>query len=369
MKAVIVANTDWYLYRFRLPLVRYLQQRGIDVVLLSPRGRFSAQILAEGFRWLPWEIGRQDTNPIVELAAILSLARIFIREKPDLVHLHTIKPVLYGSLASLLIRRMAVIRSITGRGYVFLGQDGRAIILRSLIKVLYRFLLRSGWTLFENQEDRKYFIDEKMVPLDRTRLIEGVGVDVEYYQPQPEPDGIPVVAIATRMLWDKGVGTLVEAARIMHARSKVRVVLVGEPDPGNPSNISAETINHWVNEGVVEWWGWKNDMRSVFSACHIITLPSMGEGIPTVLLEAAASGRPIVTTDVAGCRDIVQDGVTGLVVPPSDPVALAEACLKLVEDASLRARMGSSGREFIVDRFSDSKINSQTFEVYQDVFK
>lgn len=368
MKVMIVANTDWYVYRFRLPLARYLQRHGQDVVLVSPSGRFSSQIEAEGFRWIRWEVGRQDTNPLVEMLAVLSLARIFASERPSLVHLHTIKPVLYGSLASLFVRIPSVVRSITGRGYVFLGGDVRAFFLRSLIKFMYRFLLRSGWTLFENQEDRNYFVKEKMVPLERTRLIEGVGVDVEYYQLQPEPEGIPVIAIATRMLWDKGVGTLVEAARLMHKKAKIRVVLVGEPDPGNPSNIPSETLRQWVDEGVVEWWGWRNDMRSVFLSCHIITLPSMGEGIPTVLLEAAASGRPIVTTDVAGCRDIVQEGITGLIVPPKDPVALAEACLKLIGDGSMRTRMGKAARDFIVDRFSDSKINSQTYEVYQSAF-
>jgi glycosyltransferase involved in cell wall biosynthesis len=146
------------------------------------------------------------------------------------------------------------------------------------------------------------------------------------------------------MLWDKGVGTLVEAARLLHDRMDVRVVLVGEPDEGNPARIEVQTLNRWVEEGYVEWWGWQGEMRSVYAACIVVTLPSLGEGIPTVLLEAAACGRPLVATDVPGCRDVVQEGVNGLLVPPQDPAALAEALHTLLIDEKLRARMGAAGR-------------------------
>lgn len=368
MKVLIVANTDWYIYRFRLPLARFLRSHGIDVVLASPSGRFAPEIQAEGFRWLAWEVGRQSVNPFIEAGAVWSLVKIFHQERPDLVHLHTIKSVLYGSLAALLIHIPSVVRSITGRGYVFLGEDLRARFLRLLVKPLYRFVMRSGQILFENAADRQYFLDEKLVAQERTHLIEGVGVDTDYYRPLPEPDGIPVALIATRMLWDKGVGTLVEAARLLHQEMEARVILVGEPDPGNPASIDAETLNQWAGEGVIEWWGWRTDMRAVFAACHLVTLPSLGEGIPTVLLEAAACGRPIVATDVAGCRDVVREGVNGLLVPPKDPQALANALIVLLKDSSLRLKMGKAGREFILERFSDKTVNEQTLDVYRQSF-
>lgn len=366
-KILLIANTDWYLYRFRLSLARFLRDRGMDVVLISPSGPFVQELEADGFRWLVWNVGRQSINPLGEVKTLLSLLRIVRQEKPDLIHLHTIKPVLYGSLVASLAHVPAVARSITGRGYVFLGNDARTLWLRPLVKSLYRFVMRSGATLFENEADRHYFIKEKLVTFENTHLIEGVGVDTDYYQPLPEPqisDTRPVVLMATRMLWDKGVGTLVDAARLLHREFDARIVLVGEPDPGNPASIDAKTLNEWVEESVVEWWGWEADMRSAFAACHVVTLPSFGEGIPTVLLEAAACGRPIVATDVSGCRDVVKNGVNGLLVPPKDAQALAAALLTLLKDESLRSEMGLAGRRLIIERFSNQQVHTNTLAVY-----
>jgi glycosyltransferase involved in cell wall biosynthesis len=367
MKILLVANTDWYLYRFRLSLARFLYTRGDDVIFVSPSGQYASQIEGNGFRWICWEVGRQSLNPLMEFASVYKLLRIIKRETPDLVHLHTIKPVLYGSISTLLWKNLGVIRSITGRGYVFLGEDVRAKLLRPLVKAIYRFALNSGRgsVIFENKTDRDYFIDQKLVNLDKANVIEGVGVDTEYYFPSPEPDGIPVVVFAGRMLWDKGVGTFVEAARLLRSKVSVRFVLVGQPDVGNPASISIATLEGWAKEGVVEWWGWKSDMREVFSNCHIVVLPSLGEGLPTILLEAASSGRPIVATDVPGCRDVVINGVNGLTVPPQAPSDLAAALESLVLDSERRRSMGLAGRELVIRRFSSSIVNSSTAKVYQ----
>ncbi len=366
-KILLIANTDWYLYRFRLSLARHLQAHEMDVVLVSPSGQYVSSIQAEGFRWLNWEIGRQSVNPLGEIAATLNLVRLLRQEKPDLVHLHTIKPVLYGSLAARLTHTSGVIRSVTGRGYVFLGTDLRARWLRPLVKGLYRFALRSGTTLFENETDRQYFIDEKLAAPEQALLIEGVGVDTDFYQPLPEPDGPPVVLMASRMLWDKGVDTLIEAARFLKTERGTRVILVGEPDPGNPASIEVQTLRRWAEEGLIDWWGWQTDMRAVFAACHIVTLPSLGEGLPTVLLEAAACGRSIVTTDVSGCREVVRDGINGLLVPPRNPSALAKALMKLIDDPALRGKMGANGRKLAVERFDVKHISEQTLEIYRNI--
>lgn len=367
MKILIVSNTDWYLFRFRLLLARFLREQGEEVVLVSPSGAYASQIEADGFRWLNWEVGRQSVNPLKEAQAAWGLLRIISQEKPDLVHLHTIKPVLYGLLIAWFRKNIALVRSITGRGYVFLGEDARARLLRPLVKIVYRFALGSGhgMTIFENETDRKYFVDQKLVSPDHTCIIEGVGVDTDFYSPLPEPEGIPVVVLAGRMLWDKGVGTFVEAARLLRSKVSARFVLVGQPDVGNPASIEVEVLKRWVEEGVIEWWGWKSDMREVFSACHIVALPSLGEGVPTILLEAASSGRPIVATDVPGCRDVVANGVNGLTVPPQDPSALATAMEKLISHPEIRQSMGQAGRELAVGRFSSSRINQSTYLVYQ----
>ena len=366
-KILLVANTDWYLHRFRSSFANFLRQQGNEVIFISPPGRFISEIKEQGFRWIEWHVGRQSVNPLVEVKAIWELARIYSLEGPSLVHLHTIKPVLYGSLAARLIKAPAVVHSITGRGYVFLGKDFKARFLKMLVKRIYRFALnsQSSVTIFENETDRNYFIGENLINSENSVVIEGVGVDINYYSFSPEPDGIPAVVLAGRMLWDKGVGTFVEAARLLRSKISARFILVGEPDVGNPASINSGLLKQWVDEGVIEWWGWQADMRSVFASCHIVALPSLGEGIPTILLEAAASGRPIVTTDVSGCRDVVVDGSTGLLVPLQDSSALAEALEKLVMDPDLRKVMGTAGREHVVQRFSSSKINRETYEIYR----
>ncbi len=369
MKILLVSNTDWYLFRFRLSLARFLRAQGEEVALVSPAGDFAAQIQADGFRWLAWEVGRKSVNPFGELSALTGLAKIFRAEKPDLVHLHTIKPVMYGSLVARWLGWPAVVRSITGRGYVFLSSDAKARVLRPLVKAVYRVALGGrGTTVFENQTDRQYFVDEGIVTAEGSRVIAGVGVDMDYFSPQSEPTGTPVIVLASRMLWDKGVGTFVDAARILRERGvAARFVLVGQPDAGNPANIEEEQLKRWNAEGVVEWRGFQSDMRAVFAGCHIVALPSFGEGLPTVLLEAASSGRPIVTTDVSGCRDVVSDGVNGLVVAPRVPSVLADALERLIGDAQARRVMGQAGRELVAAKFSNAIVHRETYEAYREL--
>lgn len=366
IKILLVANTDWYLFRFRLSLAQQLRDQGYEVVFVSPAGIYTSLLEKDGFQWINWGVGRLDINPIKEVGAIISFLRIINHEKPNIIHLHTIKPVLYGSLCARFIRNTRVVRSITGRGYVFLGKDFRARIIKPIVKLFYRYALNDsrGIVIFENATDQEYFVHQKLVRSEHTKVIEGVGVDTDYYTSSPEPDGTPIVLLAGRMLWDKGVGTFVEAARILHTRIQVKFLLVGQPDAGNPASIPSEILDTWTKEGVVDWQGWASDMRTVFSACHIVSLPSMGEGLPTILIEAASSGRPIVATDVPGCRDVVRDGVNGLLVPPQDPVSLARAIEYLILNPGKRKAMGHSGRDLVLGRFSTPIVNAATLKVY-----
>lgn len=365
--AILVANTDWYLFNFRRSLAEFLKDRGFDVTLISPSGPYVHRLQEAGFRWLAWEIGRQTLVPWREYSAYKKLLQLYQQEQPDLIHHFTIKPVLYGTLAARRSSVRAITNSITGRGYVFLSDKASARLMRFFVKYLYRKILNcyNCAAIFENKADLEFFTNQSLVPAERVYVIQGVGVDVEYFVPLPEPEGIPVVLLPARMLWDKGVGVLVEAARILHKKSRARFVLIGEPDPGNPANIPRTVLEGWVAEGLVEWWGWQQDMKAAYAACNIVTLPSMGEGVPTVLLEAAACARPIVTTDTPGCRDVVKDGVSGLIVPPNDPSALAEALLKLLVDPDLRGRMGNSGRQLVLHGYTQDQVNQANFEVYR----
>ena len=369
-RLLLSSNTDWYLYNFRLALAEFMRKSGLEVVLVSPYGQFVPQLKQHGFRWIPWEVGRQSLAPWGEIDSLRQIFAIYRREKPDLVHHHTIKPVLYGSLAARLAGVPGIVNSITGRGYIFLGEDRKARLLKRLVLPLYRMALSSPRcaVTFENETDRDYFLANRLIPKERTWLIEGVGVDPQRFTPQPEPAGTPVVMLAARMLWDKGVGVLVEAAHLLKAETAARVVLVGEPDPGNPGTVSSQTLEKWNMEGTVEWWGWRPNMPEVYNQSHIVTLPTMyGEGVPTTLLEAAACGRPLVASDIPGCRQVVLDGQNGFLVPPNDPVALAQALKRLIGDATLRGRMGAESRRLVMQKFTHAQVHAATLEVYKSV--
>jgi glycosyltransferase involved in cell wall biosynthesis len=246
-----------------------------------------------------------------------------------------------------------------------------------MVGPLYRFAfaLPNCAVIFENDVDRQYFVSHGLLHSERARLIEGVGVDTERFTPAPEPEGAPVIMLPARMLWDKGVGVLVEAARLLNRAAgamdeKVRVALVGLPDPGNPGSIEEATLRGWEAEGAVEWWGWQEDMSTVYPRSHIVTLPTVyGEGVPTALLEAAACAKPLVATDAPGCREVVHHEVNGLLVPPNDPLALAAALRRLVDDAGLRGRMGVASRQLVLDKFTTERVNAATLQVYESIRK
>jgi glycosyltransferase involved in cell wall biosynthesis len=375
-KVMLVANTDWYLYNFRLALADTLIQRGAEVVLVSPAGPYSEKILAGGYRWLEWKVGRKSFSPLGELRAVLDLARLYRSEQPELVHHFTIKPVLYGSLAARLAKIHAVVNSVTGLGYIFLATGLKGRLLRSVTLVLYRlaFAHPNLRVIFENSHDQEVFAGYRLVTNENSKIIPGVGVNTERFQVTPEPatrtsEAPLLVVFPARMLLDKGLGTLIDAARLLCKQLHLRIALVGQPDPGNPATVSEADLRAWQEEGLVEWWGFQDDMEDVYRQASIVTLPSYGEGLPTVLIEAASSGRPIVTTDVPGCREVVQDGVNGLLVPPRDPQALAQALETLARDPDLRKKMGENGRRLVLERFSGHQINQQTIAVYRTVVK
>jgi glycosyltransferase involved in cell wall biosynthesis len=367
-KVLLVANTDWYLYNFRLSLAEYLREKGYEVGWVSPAGEYAARLRAAGFDWHPWHVGRKTTAPWSEAGALTRLTRIYKQQKPDLVHHFTAKPVLYGSISARLARVRVVVNAITGLGYLFLRDEAKARLLRRVVKYFFHLGLNRGHgaVIFENETDRRFFISEGLVNAARTCLIEGVGVDPERFHPHPEPGSPPTVVLPARMLWDKGVGVLVEAAHILKKDGvQARFVLVGGPDHGNPASIEEKTIQEWVGEGLVDWWGWQQDMSKVYAGSSIVVLPSFGEGVPTVLLEAAASGRAIVTTDVPGCRDVVEHGVNGLLVPAHDEKALAQALRTLIESPDMRVRMGAAGRQRVMEKYTNARINAATEGLYE----
>jgi len=369
-KILLVANTDWYLFNFRLSLARTLQEQGWEPVLVSPSGPYAQRLKAAGFRWLSVPMSRRGAFPYSETRTLLKLGSIYRHERPDLVHHHTIKPVMYGTLAARWSGVDAVVNSITGLGYLFSSHQWRARFLRLIVKPALGQLLRRGRAhmIFENSNDRAFFIKRGLVQSSRSTLIEGVGVDLTRYQPSDEADGTPLIIMASRMLWDKGVHDFVEAARMLQTKGlSARFALVGAPDSGNPASIPIRRIERWTEQGHVEWWGHQDNMAEVLRSSHVVALPSYFEGAPTVLMEAAASGRPIVATDIPGNRNVVIDGQSGYLVPVGDPSALARSLEDLITSKDLRIRMGKQGREIAERRFAQEDINARTIQLYNEV--
>lgn len=368
-RVLFVVNDPAFFLSHRLPLGLAARERGYDVHVATGPGAAASEVRAQGFPFHEVPLSRSGRRPDAELRAIAALYKLFRELAPDLVHLVTIKPVLYGGIAARLARVPAVVSAVSGLGYVFIQRGARATATRAAVRAMYRVALgaRRGRTIFQNGEDLDDFVAHKSVRRDHTVLIRGSGVDLARFRPTPEPPEPLVVMLPSRMLWDKGVGEMVEAARSLRAKHpRVRFVLVGDTDP-NPASIPRATLEGWRDEGVVEWWGFRRDMPDVLAQAHVVVLPSYREGLPKGLIEAAAAGRPIVTSDVPGCREVVRHEDNGLLVPVKDAVSLAAAIDRLLADPDLRRRMGARGRERAVEEFSVEGVVESTMSLYRDL--
>jgi glycosyltransferase involved in cell wall biosynthesis len=365
MKVAFFANTDWYLYNFRLSLAKALRDKGVEVVLLSPQGAYVKRLQEAGFRWVEIPLPRNHANPFASLVTLFSLWSFYRKEKPVLVHHYTTRCVLSGSFAAHLAGIKAIVNSITGLGFVFTDNHLVRKILRSAVLLAYWIVLRKTRLVFQNPSDRGLFLDLKLVAPDSAELVYGSGVDTDLFRPAPEPQGTPVVLFPGRFLRDKGIFEFVEAARIIRDNITVRFILVGDLYEGNPSSISAQQLQAWQDAGVVEYWGWNDRMYSVYPLVNIVCLPSYREGLSKTLIEACASGRAIVTTDVPGCRDVVVHGKNGLLVPSKNAGALANAIQDLINSPEIRRQMAIAGREMAEQKFSTKKVIQETFEVYK----
>jgi glycosyltransferase involved in cell wall biosynthesis len=368
---LFVVNVDWFFLSHRLPLAQAARDAGFEVVVVAAETGRSAEIRREGFGFVPFAFSRRGVAILEEAKSIFFLARLYRRLRPDLVHHVTIKPVLYGSLASRMVGGIKVINAVSGLGYTFTSNE-RARVVRAVATLLYRAttLTPNSRTIFQNPDDLEAFVSKGLVKPRQAVLIRGSGVDCARFRATEEPKGAPVVVLPSRMLLDKGVGEFVEAARIVRrSLPEARFVLVGDSDPGNPTGVLVEKLEAWMRAGEVEWWGHRSEMPEVLAGANLVVLPSYREGLPKVLLEAAASSRAIVATDVPGCREIVRHGVNGLLVPPHDGEALARAVRDLLENPELRERFGRAGREIAVSEFAEGIVVEQTLNLYKKLLR
>lgn len=369
-RLLFIVNSPDFLLSHRLPVALAAQRAGYEVHVATAEGGASREITEWGMTHHTVPLTRSGQHPSRELAAIVSLQRLMKRLVPDVVHLVTIKPVLYGGVAARLAGVPAVVAAVSGLGTVFMAQGGRAGLVKRVVSVLYRLSLghRNLAVIFQNPDDRAALTDIGAVREHQARLIRGSGVALADCPLVPEPEGPPVVTMAARLLRDKGVVEFVEAARLLARRGvPVRFRLIGSLDPGNPTSITPDELTAWEEEGLVELPGYLRDIPAQYAKSHIVCLPSYREGLPKSLVEAAACGRAVVTTDVPGCRDAIEPGKSGVLVPPRDAMALADAIQRLVENPEERRAMGCAGRELAEREFAIERIVKAHLAIYREL--
>jgi glycosyltransferase involved in cell wall biosynthesis len=369
-RLLYVVNIPRFFVSHRLPLALAARDAGYDVhVATSDADTASIEnIHAAGLPFHPLPLSQHGTSLLTEFNTLRALIRLYRTLKPDIVHQVSIKPVIYGGLAARIAGVPAVVSAMSGLGYVFIDASPKAKILLVPIVQVLRLALAGKNTrmIFQNPDDLNRFIEMGLIDRPRTVLIRGSGVDISQFTPQPEPDGQPVVLFAGRLMWQKGIGTFVEVARRL--KGQARFAIAGYAEATSPGAVSPEQLTAWQQEGVVELWGKRDDMPQVFASSHLVCLPSTyGEGVPKVLIEAAACARPIVTTDTPGCREIVRHNESGLLVPPDNLDKTVKAVQTLIQDAALRQTMGARGRAIVEAEFSLEKVIAATFALYETI--
>jgi glycosyltransferase involved in cell wall biosynthesis len=376
MKFVFFANTDWYLYNFRLSTALELKSRGHEVVMLSPAGAFGERFASHGLRWVTLAMDRASLNPMREVVTLREVVRVLKRERPDLLHSFTVKCAVYGALAARMAKVPAVVNAVAGMGYVFTSDTLKAKVLRPIVKLLMRGTLANGHSrlILQNPDDADAFIQSRMVPLWQIRVIRSSGVDTTRFYPRPNDAAQqPLrVLLAARLLWEKGVGEFVDASRQLKRQGRdIEFVVAGMPDPGNPRSVTLAEVERWSSDGLVKWLGHVEDMPALMRSVDVMALPSYyREGVPKSLIEGAASGLALVTTDLPGCREVVtQHGVDGLRVEPRDASALAERLALLDDDRLLLRRLGERARETAMAHFDERRVIQETINVYDELLE
>ena len=353
LHVALVCNTAWAIYTYRQGLLRALNEAGVQVTIIAPQDRTFAPLAAMGCRCIELPVASKGTNPLDDLATLRTLYRLYRALKPDVVFHYTIKPNIYGSIAAWLAR-VPSIAVTTGLGYVFIQKSRAAQVAKRLYRFAFRFP-REVW--FLNRDDLDAFTARNLLAHpERARLLHGEGVDLDAfpYTPPPSRDTFSFVLIG-RLLWDKGVGEYVEAARRLRARyPHARFQLLGPVGVENPSAISREEVAAWEREGAIDYLGETTDVRPYIADADCVVLPSYREGVPRTLMEAGAMGRPVVATDVPGCREVVADRENGLLCEARNAASLEAALAAMLDmGADARRAMGERGRKKIEKEFDE----------------
>ena len=372
MKLFIVVSEDWSFWSHRLSLALSAIDAGFDVTVVTRLRKFEKLIKEKGINAININFRRSSNTPLIDLYNLIKLIIIFKKEKPDIIHNVALKTTLLGSIAGLFTSNSKIVNAFTGLGYVFSSDRLRARIIRTLIRPLFGLIIRrrNYWAIFQNPDDMELFSNLRLTVPERTVLIRGSGVDLGDFFKTIDKNEIPIVMLASRMLWDKGISEFIEAAKRAHQNNiNAKFLLVGDVDIDNPMSIPISILNKWAKEDYIKWEGHSANMHQTLCSASIICLPSYREGLPKILLEAAATGRPLIATDVPGCREIVKDGYNGILVNLKDVNSLYNGIITLVDNTEMRKRMGKNSRKLVENELSTEIINSQTLTLYKRMQK
>lgn len=374
-KILFVVNVDWFFISHRLPLALEALTKGYEVHISCGITDKKEYLENLGLKVHPLSLSRSSTGINSEIKAFADVYKVLKTVSPDVVHFVTIKPVLYGGIASRFLNISKKVFSISGLGFIFINQGLKASIVRILIKIMYKFALSSknSHVIVQNPDDKAVVSSIVKVPIT---LIRGSGVDLSQYEYIEGNNKNIKVTMACRLLKDKGVFEYIEAAKIIKNLElkienckNVDFELYGDIDIHNPASLTNDDIEKIKKDGFVNLYGFSSDIAKVFSESNIVVLPSYREGLPKVLIEAAACGRAVVTTDVPGCRDAIEPDITGLLCKVKDSKTLASAIEKLIKDKSLRISMGKAGRKLAEQEFDINKVVEKHFDIYEDTKK
>lgn len=370
-KLLFIVNVDFAFLSHRLPIAIKAQSQGYEVHVATLITNRLTDLESHGFHVHPLPMRRGMVGLVSELRTLLEIIKIFRLVKPDLVHLVTAKSVIFGGIAARLMSTHGVVAAVPGLGSIFLENGSKATVLRNIITILYRIALgkKNLKVIFQNPDDRDAVVEIAKLSENQIEMIRGSGTDLSRYSYTLPPTGIPVIALASRILGDKGVREYCEAARIIKERGiNARFLLAGSTDPSNPTSIPESELKTYEQDGLIELVGHTEDIPSLFKSCNIVVLPSYREGLPKVLIEAAACGRAVITTDVPGCRDAIEEGVTGILVPVKDKTSLADALQELILNPEKCRQMGAAGRELAEREYDINKVVDTHLRIYEKLF-
>ena len=369
---VFLSNSSWYIWNFRRNLINELIKNKYSILVIAPKDSYTDLLINKGSKFINWNLKRSSINPINEIISILDIYKIYKKYKPTVIHQFTIKSCFYGSLIARIINKSYVVNSITGLGHIFLTQNLNNYFLRKLLLPVYKFALsyRKSTLIFQNQSDLKTYKDLSLIKENDNKVIRGSGVNTNYFSRGEEiKNNIkePIVLFPARIIKEKGIVELLKAcSNLWNNKKYFKLKIVGKFDKGNRSFLTKNEIYPLISHpNRVDFLGHITNMREVYLDSDIVVLPSWREGLSMSLLEAGSMECPIITTNVPGCRDIVENGISGLLVPKKDPLALELALDFLIKNREFGQYLGKNLRKKIIKEFDQEVIIKQTMEVYR----